>query len=59
MLRDYLLTKESDYDMSASLKLEYFDDVVTTAFMTAAVPMDDEEELKSPSTAIKLGYDTK
>lgn len=52
-------TKKTEMTMSDFLSPQHFDDVVTAAFMTASVSIDDEEELKSPSTAIKIGYDIK
>ena len=38
---------------------EYFDYVVQATLACAAVDMDDEEELKTPSNAIKLGFEIK
>ena len=52
-------TGHEDYDMSEFLEPDKFDHVVMTALTTASPGFDDEEDLKSPSTAIKLGYDIK
>jgi len=52
-------TGHEDYDMSEFLEPDKFDHVVTAALTTASPGFDDEEDLKSPSTAIKLGYDIK
>ena len=44
---------------SELLKPGHFDDFVKGALLTASPNLDDEEDLKSPSTALKLGYDLK
>jgi len=41
------------------LKPQYFDSIVEACILTASPFLDDEEQLKSPSNAIKLGYDIK
>jgi hypothetical protein len=49
----------SDCTMSELLKPEHFDDVAKAALITASPGFDDEEDLKSPSTAIRLRYEIK
>ena len=46
-------------NFSFFLKPEHFDMVINATLLTASPDMDDEEDLKSPSTALKLGYDIK
>ncbi|XP_055958224.1 protein IWS1 homolog, partial [Patella vulgata] len=41
------------------LKPSHFDAIVEATLMTAAPDMDDEEDLKKPSNAVKLGFDIK
>lgn len=41
------------------LKPENFDNIIKATLLTASPDMDDEEDLKAPSTALKLGYDIK
>ena len=48
----------STFRLSNFLVPEHFDDIVRAALTTAS-PGFDDEDLKSPSTAIKLGYDIK
>lgn len=58
-IRDVLNLKEqtgTDKDLYYFLAPEYFKDVVKAALTTASLEFDDEEDLKSPSTAIKVGY---
>ena len=38
---------------------KHFDDIVRATLKTASVEFDDDEDLKSPSTALKMGYDIK
>ena len=45
--------------MMSYLKPSCFDIMAKAALLTASVCSDDEENLKSPSTAIKVGYDLK
>ena len=41
------------------LRSQYFESIVEACILTASPFLDDEEQLKSPSNAIKLGYDIK
>jgi hypothetical protein len=41
------------------LKPGSFDNIIKATLLTASPDMDDEEDLKAPSTALKLGYDIK
>lgn len=52
-------TGNTEYSMMDFLIPEHFDDVAFAALQTASPGFDDMEDLKSPSTAIKLGYDVK
>ena len=54
-LRNICQTSE---DLSFFLKPDNFDPVIIGT-LTASPDMDDEEDLKSPTTALKLGYDIK
>ena len=49
----------NDGEMSDFLTPEHFDNMVVAALKTASPAFDDLEDLKAPSTAIKLGYDLK
>lgn len=53
------ISGQQDVSMSEILQPMHFDTVVKAALMTASAGFDDEEDLKSPSTAIRLGYDIK
>jgi len=48
-----------EFHMSDFLVHEFFDCVVNAAPTTASKDFDNEEDLKSPSTAVKLGFDIK
>lgn len=50
---------KSEVQMSEILKPQNFDSVVRAALMTSSTGFDDEEDLKSPSTAIRIGYELK
>ena len=53
------LTKEPGKAMKDYLKPCHFDDFCKATLQTASVAFDDEEDLKSPSTAIRCGFDIK
>ena len=59
LLQNIRKLSNSEENMSSYLKPECFDTIVKATILTASPEMDDEEELKAPSTAIKLGYDIK
>ena len=52
-------TNLKELDMTDFLTPEHFDNVVVAPLKTASPAFDDLEDLKAPSTAIKLGYDLK
>uniref|UniRef100_A0A8W8MQQ1 Uncharacterized protein n=1 Tax=Magallana gigas TaxID=29159 RepID=A0A8W8MQQ1_MAGGI len=50
---------DSNLSMSDLLRSENFDNVAKGALITASPGFDDEEDLKAPLTAIRLGYEIK
>ena len=54
-----LQTNMVDADMSSFLQPNHFDDLVKAALVCSSASLEDLEDLKSPSTAIKMGYDIK
>ena len=54
-----LQTNMVDADMSSFLQPKHFDDLVKAALVCSSPSLEDLDDLKSPSTAIKMGYDIK
>lgn len=50
---------KTGYNLSEYLKPFYFNDITKATLLTAGSGSEDEEYLKNPSNAVKLGYDIK
>jgi len=59
LLMNLKVQTQTDKTLFDYLTPGFFNDVVKAALTTASQDFDDEEDLQSPSTALKMGYDLK